>query len=308
MFPEFLKLFNPKDKEDFTKTMDLIKDYWSYKTPLDYVKWSHLLTRLKPAIESWEETVKRAFENQTIRVEPAFKSIYVGESVKEEDAGLLIGETFRHFTPPICVHANIIPAFLQTDLKPMDPPEYALPLFLFLLPKNFKTLCDLPEHKFYDLDFQAVFIGPFPTGNCMGVAYVSKTTVCYGVYDWKDPFNNQDKNADERDFVLEKFAKNLILTFSYESKYLTEESVKSTTRAKGFGAEDVLKSFQVRWLGKNYTQQKQRIIYSDNKDICEDNRSVRSHWRRGHWHTVCCGAKRKQRRQQWFKPVFVNPV
>jgi len=296
MFPEFLKLFIWEDKEDFSKTMDLIKDYWSYKTPVDYVKWSELLSRTKPAIEVWEETLKTALKKRAVSIE-------VG--TKEEDSGLLIAEVLRHFTPPICVHENIIPALLQTDVKPIDPPEYAFPYFLFLLPKNFRTLCGLPEYKSYDLDFQAVFVGQLPP-DCIGVVYLAKTTACYGIYEWSNPFSKEDDNAQEQDLILEKFAKNLILTLSYESKYSTEESIKPTTRGNGFGSKDTSKSFQVRWLGKNYTQKKQRIAYNNNQELIEDSRAVRPHWRRGHWHTVCCGAKRKQRKQQWFKPVFVN--
>ena len=296
MFPEFLKLFSWQDKEHFTKTMDLIKDYWSYKTPTGYVKWSDLLTRTKPAIEIWEESIKTALKNRAGNIE-------VGK--KEKDSALLIAEAFRHFTPPICVHENIIPALLQTDVKPIDPPEYAFPFFIFLLPKNFKTLCGLPEYESHDLNFQAIFVAQLPP-DCIGVAYLSKTTACYGVYEWSNPFSKEDEDTQEQDLILEKFAKNLILTLTYESKYSTEESIKPDTRAKGFGSNATSKSFQVRWLGKNYTQRKQVIGYGDNKELIESNRVVRPHWRRGHWHTVCCGAKRKQRKQQWFKPVFVN--
>lgn len=35
--------------------------------------------------------------------------------------------------------------------------------------------------------------------------------------------------------------------------------------------------------------------------------SPRSHWRRGHWHTVLFGPKHSQRKLKWFSPVLVNP-
>lgn len=294
MYPEFLKLFIWQDKETFTETANLIKDYWSYKTPTGYLKWSEFLIRMKPAIEVWESIIKTTL-----------KTLSIKDRDKEEDSAVLIGEAFRHFTPPICVHENIIPALLQTDVKSMDPPEYAFPFFLFLLPKNFKTICGLPKHENYDLDFQAVFVGQLPP-DCIGVAYVSRTTICYGVYEWSNPFSKEDENAQKQDFILEKFTKNLILTLSYESKYFTEEIIKTTTRGKGFGSKTKFNPAQVRWLGKNYTQTKQRIVYMSNKEATDSERFVRPHWRRGHWHTVCCGIERKQRKQQWYKPVFVN--
>jgi hypothetical protein len=294
MFPEFLKLFSYQDKETFAKTTELIKDYWSYKTPSGYIKWSHLFLNTQAAIEVTADLIDNAIKTGS------FKS-----PDKVKDSALLVGEAFRHLTPPVCIHENIIPALLQTDVKPMDPPEYALPFFIFLLPKNFKTLCGLPDDKNYDLNFEAVFVGQIPP-NSLGVTYVSKTTAFYGVYEWSDPFNKVDDNAKEEDFILERFIKNLVLTFSYEPKYYTEESIKEATKGKGFSSKSTPKSFQVRWLGKDYTQARERILYKSNKESTEDSRAVRPHWRRGHWHTVCCGAKRKQRKQQWFKPVFVN--
>ena len=31
----------------------------------------------------------------------------------------------------------------------------------------------------------------------------------------------------------------------------------------------------------------------------------KSHWRRGHWHTILQGPKRQQRKMKWFQPVYV---
>ena len=295
MYLDFLEAFNKQDKKNFAKTVELIKIYWAYKTPFDYIEWSDLFRITQPAFELVNK----------IRTEWQAKGEPEPETVsKELKAALLVTETLWNFVPPICVHENIIPALMQTDVKPMEDPEYALPYFLFLLPKNFKSICNLPNSKYYNLNFQAAFVACLP--DYIGVAYLSKTTVCYGSYEWSSPFTLEDENCQEEDLILEKFMKNLILTLTYESKYVTDESIKASTKGKGFNSKATAKPFQVRWLGKNYTQIKQRTVYKDNKDSTENKRFVRPHWRRGHWHTVCCGAKHKQRKQQWYKPVFVN--
>ena len=80
MYPEFLKLFIWQDKGTFTETTNLIKDYWSYKTQTGYLRWSEFLTRMKPAIEVLEDTVKTTLKTL------AFK-----DGDKDKDSSLLIG-------------------------------------------------------------------------------------------------------------------------------------------------------------------------------------------------------------------------
>ena len=59
-------------------------------------------------------------------------------------------------------------------------------------------------------------------------------------------------------------------------------------------------------LGEDY---KKRVVYKQDKNddvkILSKKRHVRPHWRKGHWHTVLHGQKRKNRRMRWFRPCFV---
>lgn len=293
MHLDYLEGFTGQDKDTFAKTMELVRTYWSYKTPFNYIEWSDIFKITKPAFELANKLRK---EYSTTKDIEKFDD--------QRKSACIVAETLWNFVPPICIHENIIPALMQTDVKPMEDPEYALPYFLFLLPKNFKSICNLPEQAGFDLNFKAAFVACLP--DQILVAYLSKTTACYGSYQWSDPFNKDDVECKTEDFILEKFMKNLILTLTYESKYVTEESMKPFTKGKGFNSKDTAKPFQVRWLGKNYNQVKRVVADKQDQDLINGKRIVRSHWRRGHWHTVCCGPKHKQRKQQWFKPVFVN--
>ena len=59
-------------------------------------------------------------------------------------------------------------------------------------------------------------------------------------------------------------------------------------------------------LGEDY---KKRVVYKQDKnndfEILSKKRHVRPHWRKGHWHTVLQGPKRKNRKMRWFRPCFV---
>ena len=62
--------------------------------------------------------------------------------------------------------------------------------------------------------------------------------------------------------------------------------------------------YQIHWLGEGFTT---RVSYANNTDP-EDSKGKpkRSHWRRGHWHTILQGRGRKQKTMKWFKPTFIR--
>lgn len=293
MHLDFLEGLKSQDGKTLMKDLSLITAYLSHKTPFGYINWVDIFKRTQPAFE-----IANKFREHYEKVGPP-------KAVPQDiNAALLVAETLWNFVPPICIHENIIPALMQTDVKPIESPEYALPYFIFLLPKNFKSICGLPDYETRDLNFQAVFVACLP--NYIGATFLSKDGICHGSYEWLDPFDLKNDICKEEDIILEKFIKNVILTFTYESKYVTDENVKPSTKGKGFNSSNATKPFQVRWLGKNYKQVRQRARNITDKDLTENKRFMRPHWRRGHWHTVCCGPKHKQRKQQWYKPVFIH--
>ena len=75
---------------------------------------------------------------------------------------------------------------------------------------------------------------------------------------------------------------------------------------KGFGSEKVNNVPNVHWLGENFTT---RVV--DSTSASEDTERTRgkpkkSHWRRGHWHTVLQGPGRTQKQLKWFRPTFIR--
>ena len=63
----------------------------------------------------------------------------------------------------------------------------------------------------------------------------------------------------------------------------------------------------VTWIGKEFSE---RVIKlrpkTDMLEVKEAGIPRRPHWRRGHWHTVCQGFKRRQRKLKWFEPCYVS--
>ena len=106
--------------------------------------------------------------------------------------------------------------------------------------------------------------------------------------------------------TLERLIKNAILTYTHEKKYVKDADKNEISFTKGFKDTDD-SPMPFRWLGKDFKKlvskptAKTLEISGDNQEI-----RMRPHWRRGHWHNVCIGTKRKERQLRWFKPVFVN--
>jgi hypothetical protein len=55
-----------------------------------------------------------------------------------------------------------------------------------------------------------------------------------------------------------------------------------------------------RMIGRVYS------VAQQDEHAAKGTRHVRTHWRRGHFHTVCYGKKRQQRRLRWYEPMIIN--
>ena len=163
------------------------------------------------------------------------------------------------------------------------------------------------------LNINSIFVDVSGIENCdwFHAALLTKDKIYYRYYLWSKAgdYSHFLNPCIETEVLLERLIKNLILIYTYETKQITEEQVKMTTPGKGFtkdkedDKEDM--PLPIRWLGKTFVRKQTKHVNVTNNSE-SSNRTVASHWRRGHWHTVCCGPKRKQRKQQWFKPVFVK--
>ena len=106
-----------------------------------------------------------------------------------------------------------------------------------------------------------------------------------------------------------QFVVNLLCLMTQEPEIITVQSPPSkytATKAVGFGSEKVNNVPNVHWLGEYFTT---RVV--DSTPASEDTERTRgkpkkSHWRRGHWHTVLQGPGRTQKQLKWFRPTFIR--
>ena len=279
---------------------------YNCNTPKNYVKWAVLVTRIKKGI-NYGSLILDQVRRDIIKRED------VGKFTDEHYSAVAVALPILFKVPPICVHENILDSLLQTAVKEMDAPDRSLPGYIFLLPlKANKFLENFKTKDNTRLNIDSIFVDVTGVkGKWFHVVFLTKDKVHYRYYSWdKTGYYSNFLNSNiETEIFLERLVKNLILIYTYETKQITEEQVKVTTPGKGFtkDKEGVNKDMAspIRWLGKTFVRQQTKYLYAANKSK-DNSRTVASHWRRGHWHTVCCGPKRKQRKQQWFKPVFIN--
>ena len=106
---------------------------------------------------------------------------------------------------------------------------------------------------------------------------------------------------------VDSFVCNLILLSQQQPEILTVQDSSSKyadADSKGFKSTKMNKQPRVHWLGENFTTRTVRSTKG------EAERQVgspkRSHWRKGHWHTVLQGPGRKQKQMRWFQPTFIR--
>jgi len=276
---------------------------YNCNTPKNYVKWAVLVTRIKKGIE-YGSTILDRIKRDIIKRED------VDKFTDKEYGAIAVALPILFKVPPICVHENILDSLLQTAVKEMDIPKRSLPGYIFLLPlkankffENFKLKNDI------QLNINSIFVDVSGIENCdwFHAALLTKDKIYYRYYLWSKAgdYSHFLNPCIETEVLLERLIKNLILIYTYETKQITEEQVKMTTPGKGFTKDKEDMPLPIRWLGKTFVRKQTKHVNVTNNSE-SSNRTVASHWRRGHWHTVCCGPKRKQRKQQWFKPVFVK--
>ena len=104
-----------------------------------------------------------------------------------------------------------------------------------------------------------------------------------------------------------RFVINLLCLMTQEPEIISVQSPPSKYTAannKGFGAEKINNVPNVHWLGEHFTT---RVVESKTSSSEPQGCSPKkSHWRRGHWHTILQGPGRKQRTMKWFKPTFIK--
>ena len=114
-------------------------------------------------------------------------------------------------------------------------------------------------------------------------------------------YTDQSKYKSANTEKIIRIAVNSLLVHLYEPELITTDP-KPVTKGIGFSSKKKA-PLSPTWIGKTFRS------FSEYHRPDGDNLtklSVRPHWRRGHWHSVCCGPKRSERRIQWFKPIYIN--
>ena len=103
------------------------------------------------------------------------------------------------------------------------------------------------------------------------------------------------------------FVCNLLFLSQQQPEILTVEdsgSKYADADSRGFKSTKMNKQPRVHWLGENFTT---RTVRSTKGEVERQVGSPkRSHWRKGHWHTVLQGPGRKQKQMKWFQPIFIR--
>ena len=103
---------------------------------------------------------------------------------------------------------------------------------------------------------------------------------------------------------------NLLLLMNQQPDIITEEYIPSkiVPLQKKYKVQSDIKPRAICWVGKDFTTRVVKLKPKQNEDmlvVAGNKRKLRPHWRRGHWHTVLKGAKRRERKMRWYQPVFV---
>ena len=118
----------------------------------------------------------------------------------------------------------------------------------------------------------------------------------------------EGKETVEASSEIEKIARiavNSLLVHLYEPELITTDKPQSPTKALGFASSPSKQPLPATWIGKSFRYQREQNKKNPSESGSE-KKSVRAHWRKGHWHTVNFGVKRQQSRIQWYRPVYVR--
>ena len=211
-------------------------------------------------------------------------------------------------------------AFMKTEftkIKIEERPKVIAPYFILMQSTNINNI----NYSFIDQSEKKVDVS-------MSFSYQCDKTKNRGTYfntffNWAEFQNDSEelitnfkinKNNKEQTrlmntiFNQKSILVNFILLLNTQPDILTEEYIPNSTLQgkKSFKPSNQESKSLITWIGKDFTQ---RIIKTKPKtdEILEKKtgKPKRSHWRRGHWHTILQGPKRKQRKMKWFQPAFI---
>jgi len=207
------------------------------------------------------------------------------------------------------IHTNI------DNLELTENPNIVNPSFFLLNSNRVNEIkySFIECHKWNDKEAKDMLINPKMKFDVYVNFVIEPNKIHYYAFNW----NNlnmvkfiQLPVADE--LIKEHFQTvvNLILLMNQQPDIITEEYIPSkiVTLQKKYKVQSDIKPRAISWVGKDFTTRVVKLKPKQDEDmlvVAGNKRKLRPHWRRGHWHTVLKGAKRKERKMRWYQPVFV---
>jgi len=201
------------------------------------------------------------------------------------------------------------------NLKLTENPNVVNPSFFLLNSNKINEIkySFIECHKWDNKDAKDMLIHPKMKFDVYVNFVIEPNKIHYYAFNW----NNlnmvkfiQLPVADE--LIKEHFQTvvNLILLMNQQPDIITEEYIPSkiVPLQKKYKVQSDIKPRAICWVGKDFTTRVVKLKPKQNEDmlvVAGNKRKLRPHWRRGHWHTVLKGAKRKERKMRWYQPVFV---
>lgn len=227
--------------------------------------------------------------------------------------------------PARYISSNLMEVIWKTDPpKSIQVPELPLPSFHLFLPKNklalpngsfintltivdnrlFSAYLNQYTDKRFDLDEDPC---TFPGLRVLAVS--TKTDICHAASLWQPIPGVFERKLDgfDKDYLdlggqILGIAMNTVLAMIAEPELISIGELPPGVRpATGFGSGPTDGPSAPVWIGRNYRRPATPSTPGDGSGA-----PLKPHWRRGHWHQVCCGPERRERRVRWFKPVYVN--
>jgi len=143
---------------------------------------------------------------------------------------------------------------------------------------------------------------------------IEPNKIYYYAFNWKNLkiFKIMQFTEVEDHIIQDHFKTvvNLLLLMNQQPDIITEEYIPSkiVPLQKKYKVQSDIKPRAICWVGKDFTTRVVKLKPKQDEDflvVSGSKRKLRPHWRRGHWHTVLKGAKRKERKMRWYQPVFV---
>ena len=207
------------------------------------------------------------------------------------------------------IHTNI------DNLELTENPNIVNPSFFLLHSNKINEIkySFIECHKWGVNDAKNMLIDPKYKFDVYVNFVIEPNKIHYYAFNWKNLKSVkliQLPVADE--LIKEHFQTvvNLILLMNQQPDIITEEYIPSkiVPLQKKYKVQSDIKPRAICWVGKDFTTRVVKLKPKQDEEflvVSGSKRKLRPHWRRGHWHTVLKGAKRKERKMRWYQPIFV---